>query len=45
MENTIQIINKEYPTIKEIFSDVEEEAIKNFIKNNGNGNFTIKVLK
>ena len=41
---TIQIINKEYPTIKEIFPNVTEKSISKFIKKNQNGGYIIKIL-
>jgi hypothetical protein len=41
----IQIINKDFPVIKEIFEDVTNEQISEFIKNNSIGKFNIRILE
>jgi len=40
----IEIIEKEYPKIKNIFENVTNKQIDKFIKKNSNGKFIIKII-
>jgi len=42
---TIQIIEKEYPTIKNIYHNVTKKQIDTFIKTYSNNTHTIKIIK